>query len=220
MPQVTDLCEDSDDNGEWPNTAAVPSLPILYSRERPRDKDESTNDTYHRNESGSGNKTATGSVEFVVDPELADEVEVSVLPHSRKRRSVLKSKRGAKNGAAEKCAQILKGAYAIEHDVGSEDAQVADHRESDEGIAAAASRPMNSDSEQTSRDNGSTNKHSQKLTTSKPPSNASRRQCWASAWEDRLRELAGYLKIDGHCNVPRSYAGNSKLAIWVTHQRR
>jgi hypothetical protein len=36
---------------------------------------------------------------------------------------------------------------ATEKDVGSEDAQVADHRESHEGIAVDSSQPMNSDSE-------------------------------------------------------------------------
>jgi hypothetical protein len=51
-----------------------------------------------------------------------------------------------------------------------------DHRESHGGIAAAASHPMNSDSEQTSRDDGSANKYSQKQSNSEPPSNASERQ--------------------------------------------
>jgi uncharacterized membrane protein len=74
-------------------------------------------------------------------------------------------------------AQILKGHNAAEKDVGSVDGQVSDPRESPEGVAAAASHPMNLDSEQTSRDDGSsTNKHSQKLLTSKPPSKVSGRQ--------------------------------------------
>jgi hypothetical protein len=42
MSQVIDLCEDSDDNGEWPNTVPVPPLPLI--RKRPRDKEESSND--------------------------------------------------------------------------------------------------------------------------------------------------------------------------------
>jgi hypothetical protein len=51
---------------------------------------------------------------------------------------------------------------------------VTEDRESHKGIAAAASQLMNSDLQQTSRDDdGSTNTHSQKLSTSKPPSNAS-----------------------------------------------
>jgi hypothetical protein len=40
-----------------------------------------------------------------------------------------------------------------------------------------------------------------------------------SAWEDRLSELAEYQSIHGHCNVPRSYSENTKLANWVTKQR-
>jgi hypothetical protein len=39
------------------------------------------------------------------------------------------------------------------------------------------------------------------------------------AWEDRLSELADYRKIHGHCNVPRSYSENTKLANWVGNQR-
>jgi hypothetical protein len=38
-------------------------------------------------------------------------------------------------------------------------------------------------------------------------------------WEDRLSELADYHKIHGHCNVPRNYSENSKLANWVNTQR-
>jgi hypothetical protein len=95
MSQVLDLCEDSDDNGEWSNTAAsVPSLPL--SKKRPRDKEELSNDDHPRNEKGRGHKIAAGSTE---------------------------------------------------NELGSED------------------------SEHKSRDDGSPNKHSQKLSTSKSPSN-------------------------------------------------
>jgi hypothetical protein len=192
MSQEIDLCEDSDASGEWPNTASAISPPL--SRKRVRDNEGSSKDAHPRNENGSGSKTATGSAEFVVDLQLADEVEVS--PH-RKRRSV-------KNDAAGQCAQILKAPHATEKDVDSEDdAQVADHRELHEGSAAAASHPMNSDSEQTSP---------------KLPSNASGRQLTISVWEDRLSELADYRNIHGHCNVYTS--GNSKLATWVGRQRR
>jgi hypothetical protein len=216
MSQVIDLCRDSGD-GKWPNTASVPSLP--RSSKRPRDE-ESSYDAHPRNENGPGNKTTIGSAEFIVDLELADEVEVSVLPH-KKRRGAVRSKRIGKNDAARTCAQILKGAEATERDVGSEDAQVTDHRESHEGIAAAESQPMNSDSEQTSQNGGSINKHSQELSTSKPPSNApGRQERRNSAWEDRLTELADYRKIHGHCNVPQKYSENTKLAQWVATQRK
>jgi hypothetical protein len=34
-----------------------------------------------------------------------------------------------------------------------------------------------------------------------------------------LSELADYRRIHGHCNVPKSYSENSRLATWVVHQR-
>jgi hypothetical protein len=230
--------EDSDDNGEWPNTASVPSIPL--SRKRPRDKEESSNDANSRNENGPGNNTATGLAEFVVDLELTDEVEersgkndaagncAQILKGVEATEKDVGSEdaqvarhrgeRSAKNDPAGKCAQILKRGHATEQDVGSDDAQVADHRKSHEGIAAAAaaaaSHPIDSDSEQTSRDDGSANKYSQKLSISKPPSNASGRQ-----WRVRLSELADYSKKYGHCNVPRKYSENTKLGRWVDTQR-
>jgi hypothetical protein len=179
MSRVIDFCEDSDDNGEWPNTASVPSLPL--SRKRTLDKEEASNDAHHRDENGPGNN--------------ANELEVS--PH-KKRRGVVKSERSAKKDAAVKCAQIMKGVEATEKDVDSEDAQGADHREHQEGIAAAASHPTNSD---------------------EPPSSASGRQRRVSAREERLSELADYRKIHGHCNVPQNYCENSKLSKWVKTQR-
>jgi hypothetical protein len=197
MSQGIDLCEDSDDdNREWPNTATAP--PLLLSRKRPRDKEISSNDDHLRDKIGPGNKTSTGPADFVVDLEFADEVEVS--PLDIKRRGVVNGERNANND--------------------SEDAHVADHRESHEGIAPAASHPMNSDSEQTNRDVSSTNMRSQKLSISKPPSNASGRQRKVSAWEARLSELAEYRRIHGHCIVPQRCSEYSKLSNWVTYQRR
>ena len=68
-----------------------------------------------------------------------------------------------RSDAEGKRVEILKGVDATEKDVGS----VADHRESREGIAAAASaaasHPMNSDSKQTSRNDDSTKKHFQEI---------------------------------------------------------
>jgi hypothetical protein len=214
MSQEIDLCRDSyDDNGEQPYSTSVPSLPP--SRKRRRDKEASCDDAHPRNNEGPGNKNATGSAEFVVDLELAYEVE-AVSPH-KKRRGVMKSKPSGKNDAAGQCLQILKGVDATEKDVGS----VADHRESQEGIAlaAAASHPMNSDSEQTSRKDGSANKHSKELSTSKPPSNASWQQRRVSAWDGRLSELADYRKLHGHCNAPQNDSENPKLGKWVSKQR-
>jgi hypothetical protein len=38
--------------------------------------------------------------------------------------------------------------------------------------------------------------------------------------DDHLSELANYRKIHGHCNVPKSYSGKTKLFKWVSEQRR
>jgi predicted chitinase len=196
MSQVIDLCEGSDDNGEWPNanTASVPSLPL--SRKRPRDK-ELSNDIHPLNGNGPVNQTATGSAEFVADLEFANEVEVSVSPHKKRRAVVRKSKPSLKNGAAGNCAQNLEVVEVIEQDVGSED------------------------SKQTSRDeDGSVKRHSRKLSTSKPSPNAPGQPWRVCAWEDRLSELADYRKIHGHCNVYEINSENTKLCSWVTAQRQ
>jgi hypothetical protein len=206
MSQVIDLYEDSDDdNGECPNTASVPPLPL--SLKRRRENEESSNDTRPHSENGTGDKTVTGSAEFVFDLELADEGEV-ISPHEKRR-------------ATGDCAQNLKGSHATEKDVGGEDAQVTDRREFHEGFAttAAASHPMNSDSEQTSRDDGPANKRSRKPSTSKVASIVSGRQGRVSACEDRLGELADYREIHGHCNVPTRCKQNPELGKWVTDQR-
>jgi hypothetical protein len=221
--QVVNLCEDSDgfDNAELLNTNAASVSLLLLSRKRPRNKEESSSKHAHhpRNKNDPRNTAAAGSADFVVDLELADEVEVPVSAHKRRKRRTV-----VKNDAVGKYAQIPKGVHATERDVSiSEDAQVADHRESHQSIitaaAATASHPMNSYSEQPSRSDGSANKHSQKASTSEPPSIAAGRQGRYSAWEDRLSELADYRKIHGHCNVPRKYSKNTKLAQWATNQR-
>jgi hypothetical protein len=40
-----------------------------------------------------------------------------------------------------------------------------------------------------------------------------------ATWETRLRELADYRKIHGHCNVPRRDSEKFKLVHWVSKQR-
>jgi hypothetical protein len=81
----------------------------------------------------------------------------------------VRSKQSGKNDAAGECLQILTGVKATEKDAGSEEALVASQHDSHEGIApAAASHTLKSGSEHTIRDDGSTNKYSQKLSTSKP----------------------------------------------------
>jgi hypothetical protein len=108
MPEVIDLCEGSDDNGEWPNanTASVPSLPL--SRKRPRNKEELSNDIHpSKNGNDPVNKAATGSAEFVEDLELANEVQV--MPHRKRRGVDVRSERSGKNAVAGSYAQILEG---------------------------------------------------------------------------------------------------------------
>jgi hypothetical protein len=234
MFRVINLCEDSDDNEEWPkrNTNAVaPSISsILVARKRPRDERESSSNHAHHpsDKNDPGNTPATGSPDFVVDLKLADEVEVSISEQKRMRCDNVNNKQGAKNDAAGKYGRILKGVEATEKDVGIEDAQIEYHRESHEGLiaAAAASQQMNSDSGQTShsgqtsQDDESKNEYSQKPSNSVPPSKESGRQSKVSPWEVCFSELADYRKLQGHCNVPASYSENAKLAAWVANQRR
>jgi hypothetical protein len=166
------------------------------------------------------------------DGERLNSASVPSLSVSRKRSLHVQQESPDKGGitnenstrkkTARGSAAVLKGRlHATEKDVGSEDAQGSDYREPHEGAttAAAASQPINSDSEYASSDDESTNKHSQKRSTSKPTPNAAGRQGKYSAWEDRLSELADYRKIHGHCNVPRSDSGNTQLGEWVAKQR-
>jgi hypothetical protein len=104
--------------------------------------------------------------------------------------------------------------------IASPDAEEAALPPGDADPMTAVSHPMNSDSEQSSRNDGSTNTCSQKLSTTKPPSNASGRQVKVTTWVERLSELADYRKIHGHCNVPKKYSENTKLGQWVATQRR
>jgi hypothetical protein len=210
MSKVTAFYENSDDNGQRPNSDSVPSLPC--SSKRLRDKKESRND--------SGRKAVTGSAKFVFDLELADGVEV-VSP-SKKRHRVAKVIPNGENYAVRNCAQILKGVNATEKDVDGEDAQGVDHRDFHEGtdVTVAASHSMNSDSEQTGHNSGSANEHFEKQEATKPPSNALGFQGRASLWEDRLTELTEYFKIHGHCDVPQGYSKTAKLCVWVRKQRK
>jgi hypothetical protein len=43
---------------------------------------------------------------------------------------------------------------------------------------------------------------------------------YSANWQSTLSELADYRKIYGHCNVPKNYRENSKLAYWVVRQRQ
>jgi hypothetical protein len=39
-------------------------------------------------------------------------------------------------------------------------------------------------------------------------------------WKDHMSELLDYHDIHGHCNVPKRYSENTKLANWVSYQRQ
>jgi hypothetical protein len=193
MSEIIDTCEDiSDDDNNGKMRPNIASLPL--SGKRLRDKGESS--------------------ESVIDPELLDETDAS--PNRKRRRGAARSKRSARNNGAGRYAQFRKGGEASEKDVGSKCVPVVEHRLSHDGIAAAETHPMDSDSDQISRDDGSANEHSQKRSTSKHASNAYGRPCW----KDRLSELVDYRKIHGHCNVPQTCSENPKLGKWVSCQRQ
>lgn len=42
----------------------------------------------------------------------------------------------------------------------------------------------------------------------------------AASWEERLNELRDFKELRGHCNVPKMFPENQKLAVWVKCQRR
>jgi arsenate reductase-like glutaredoxin family protein len=116
-----------------------------------------------------------------------------------------------RNGNDPKNKAVVRG-------IGSKYVQVVGHRESHKSIAAAETHPIDSDSNQKSRDDGFANEHSQKRLNSKHPSNLYGRE--GRQWKDRLSELADYRKIHGHCNVPDTHSENLKLGIWVRTQRQ
>jgi hypothetical protein len=41
-----------------------------------------------------------------------------------------------------------------------------------------------------------------------------------TVWEAQLARLAAYKAAHGDCNVPKGWAGNSRLATWVSDQRK
>jgi hypothetical protein len=46
-----------------------------------------------------------------------------------------------------------------------------------------------------------------------------KKACRTAIWDSRLKELAAYREIYGHCNVPRGFSENAILATWVNTQR-
>jgi hypothetical protein len=224
--------------GEWPNTVSV----LLYSLsiKRPRDKEEVSNDSYRRNMNGPVKKNATGSAEFVVDLELADEAEV-VLPNI-KRRGALRSKRSGKNDAAESGAETLE-------EVEDRLSEFARIKASRRHTRYSKWRDRFNELAEYHKEHGNCNvprRYSENIKLAqwvqaqrstywlyldgkKSPMTTFRTRKlkslgfeWgirAVAWDDCLSELAEYRKIHGHCNVPRKYGENAKLATWVAKQR-
>jgi hypothetical protein len=240
MSEVIDLYEgDSDDNGEWPNTASVRKR--LLPLKRPRDKEASSNAFFLRNENGPRDETATGSAEFGADLEFADEVEVSVSPHKKRRGGVMKSKRSAENGA---------GVEATGEDIGNEGSEETS-REDGSGQQWRVSAWEDRLSELASyrKLHGHCNvplsygenpqlakwvanqrtKYILRVKGKTSPMTLSRIQKlesldfeWDShsaVWKNRMSELADYRKIHGHCNIPHNYSENMKLGQWVSTQR-
>jgi hypothetical protein len=221
------------DNGELPKTVSVNSssrrrsLPV--SRKRSRDKEESSNDAHPRNKNDTRNKTATGSAEFVVDLELADEVEV-VSP--RKKRRAARSERSGKASGQQlkitawedRLSELadyhkihghcnVPRNYSEKSKLGKWVAnQRSYYRLQVKGKASSLTLSRIQELESIGFEWDGSSTTSQKPSTSKPPSNA-------QYWEARLRELSDYCKEHGHCDVPTNYSENVKLAKWVGNQR-
>jgi hypothetical protein len=192
MSRVIDFRDDGDDR-DWPNAASVPSLPI--TRKRLRDEKESSKDARPRSENGPKKKTALGSAaEVVADLEREDDVEVA--PRRNKRRGITSEPTAKK------------------------EVEVAPRRNQRRGVRRSESIAKTyaaGKCAQILKGLHATDKHG----GSEDAQAAAHREshkgfaATASSWQDRLSELADYSEIHGHCNVPRTYSENTKLANWV-----
>jgi hypothetical protein len=194
MSQVIDLCEDSDDDGQWLKTASLPPLPL--SRKRTRDNEEYPHDAHRRNENGPGNKTTTGSVEFVavLEYESDDSSEESLYKAGdwKKKFKELCGYRQKKGHCIFRChdpeyVELSKWVFS----------QCCEHR-----------RMMSR------KDTFLTPARIKALEGIGFVWNQSR-----PSWEDRFNELAIFRRIYGHCIVPYNYSGNIQLGNWVATQR-
>jgi hypothetical protein len=198
MSRLIDLCEGgSENNGERPNAASVPSLP--RSSKRLRDKKESSNDAHLRKDNGPGKKTATGSTELVVDLELAEEVEVS--PN--------KKRRGVKVAWEDRLDELAD--YRVKHGHCN---VPQSYRENTKLAQWVANQRKQHRLHLEGKTSPMTTLRSQEL-----ESLGFEWRVYVTSWEDRLSELADYRKIHGHCNVPPRYQENFKLGHWVGTQR-
>jgi hypothetical protein len=199
MLRVNNLCEDSDDDGEWSNTNAASVPPLLVSRKRPRKNEESSkNGAYHpSNENHPGNRNDRSANEYSQSPSSSEppsnasgrksnspwEFRFSELSDYRKIH-------GNCNVPQHYSENAKLGSW-----VKTQRTQYKLHRE---GKISS-------------------------LTPYRLQALESLGFKWnmkCSVWEVRLSELADYCKIHGHCNVPYNYSENAKLATWVSNQRQ
>jgi hypothetical protein len=195
MSQVLDFCKDGYDNGQWPNTASVPSLPV--SRKRFRDNEESFNDVHPRNNNGPGKKTTTGSAEFVVNPEYeSDGSFEEAVPYQTgywaKKFKELCGYRKKKGHCIFRChdpeyVELSKWVFS----------QCNEYRRMEW-------------------------RKDTFLTPGRIKALEGIGFVWGQkrpSWEERLSELAEFRKIYGHCIVPYNYSANIQLGNWVATQR-
>jgi hypothetical protein len=258
MSQVLGLCEDSDDNGQLPNTASVPPLPA--SRMRPRDSEESPNDAHPRNE------TATGSAEFVVDVEYeSDDSPEEALAYqagdwAQKFKELCRYReskghcdfRSHDPDYAELSSWVFRmvgGKYSIltpervkaldgigfvwglsrpcwEHRL----SELTDYHKIHGHCNVPTKYSKNAQlgrwvATQRSQYRLQKEGRTSRMTLSRIQELEGLGFEWewdslGAVWEGHLSELADYRKIHGHCNVPRKYTGNAKLAWWVSQQRQ
>jgi hypothetical protein len=189
MCRVRDLCEDSNDNGEWSNTASVPSFPL--SRKRifeATDRDGGSEDSKQANrgdESANKYSQKLSNAKPLLNASgrqgryFAWEDRLSELAEYRKI-----------HGHCHVPLSYSKNSK-LANWVGKQRSQYRLH---------LAGKPS-------------------QITLPRIQELESLGFNWSTVWGDRLSELAEYRKIHGHCNVPHNYIENSKLGKWVGTQR-
>jgi hypothetical protein len=208
MFRVNNLCEDSDDNGDWPNTntdtntiAASASL-FLVSRKRPREHKESSKNDAHAHHLSSehipGNRNDESTDEYSQKPSsseipskaLGRQSKVSLWEVRLSELAEYRSIHGHCN-VPYNCNKKSKLATWVAN-------QRSQYKLHQEGKASQITTFRIQELESVGFE--------WKL-------------CLTAAWELRLSELADYRRTQGHCNVPCKYSKNTKLATWVGTQR-
>ena len=126
----------------------------------------------------------------------------------------MQSERIAKNGAAGNCAQIPIGVHATEKDVGIEDTQVADHRESHESLTAGANAETQNWQDEAMGVRISTPEKY------RPQSRRQTRRGGNAGFSPGKTVCASLLTIAKSTGIAMSLATTSKLGMWVANQRR